>query len=102
MLGKISEKDQPLLLKTSIEYYTSAFETIKEFNVTELTWKIMFELGNSFFQRGNFSKAKEHMYYAKEIIFYFGNNIKNSHLRDAYFNKPERKEALQKIEKMGS
>ena len=102
MLGKISEKDQPLQLKTSIEYYTSAFETIKEFNVTELTWKIMFELGNSFFQRGNFSKAKEHMYYAKEIIFYFGNNIKNSRLRDAYFNKPERKEALQKIEKLGS
>ncbi len=102
MLGKISEKDQQSQLKTSIEYYISAFEAIKEFNVTELTWKIMFELGNSFFQRGNFGKAKEHLYYAKEIIFYFGDNIKNSRLRDAYFNKPERKDALQKIEKLGS
>ncbi|MHB8578416.1 MAG: protein kinase domain-containing protein [Ignavibacteriaceae bacterium] len=102
MLGKISEIGQNLQLKTSIEYYTSAFEAIKDFNVTELTWKIMFDLGNSFFQRGNFSKAKENFNYSKEIIFYFGNNIKNSRLRDAYFNKPERKEALQKIEKLGS
>ena len=102
ILGKFSQKNPTLQLKTPVEYYNSALKALEDFAVTELTWEIMFELGNYFFQRGNFGKAKENFNYAKEIIFYFGDNIKNSRLRDAYFNKPERKDALQKIEKLGS
>ncbi|MHB9011734.1 MAG: tetratricopeptide repeat protein, partial [Ignavibacteriaceae bacterium] len=102
ILGKFSQKNPTLQLKTPVEYYNSALKALEDFAVTELTGEIMFELGNYFFQRGNFGKAKENFNYAKEIIFYFGDNIKNSRLRDAYFNKQERKEALQKIEKLGS
>ncbi|HUX60975.1 MAG TPA: tetratricopeptide repeat protein, partial [Ignavibacteriaceae bacterium] len=101
MFGKISENDQNSDLKSSIEYYNAAFEAINELSVTELTWKILFELGNYFYQRGNYSKARENFKYSKEIIYYFGDNIKNHQLRDAFFNKPERKEALMKIDKLG-
>lgn len=101
MFGKISENDQRSNLKPSIEYYTSAFEAIKDLSVTELTWKILYELGNCFYQRGNYSKARENFKYSKEIIYYFGDNIKNCQLRDAFFNKPERKEVLMKIDRLG-
>ncbi|MHB1686713.1 MAG: protein kinase domain-containing protein [Ignavibacteriaceae bacterium] len=102
MLGKISEKDSLPQLKTPFEYYNSAFETIQDLSVTELTWKIMFALASAYFQRGNYRKAKEYANYSKALIFHFADDIKDFRLRDAYFNKPERSEALKKIEKMGS
>ncbi len=101
MLGKLSEMNPDLQIKTSVEYYNSALEILEDFSVTELTWKILYELGNYFYQRGNYSKARENFRYSKEIIYYFGDNINNHQLRDAFFNKPERKEALMKIDKLG-
>ncbi len=101
MLGKISSAKSNENLLSPIEYFLSAFDAIKEFVITELTWKILFELGCSYYQRGNYGKAKENLNYAKEIINYFADLIKNKNLREAYLNRPDRHSALKKIIEFG-
>ncbi len=101
MLGRICSIKSNENFLSPIEYFLSAFDAIKEFYITELTWKILFELGCAYYQRGNYGKAKENLIYSKEIINYFADLIKNKKLRETYLNRPDRQSTLKKIKEMG-
>ncbi len=80
-----------------LEYFEKAFEIIENESITELTWKILFEITNLYWERGNINKSKKPRIYAYELINLIGENISNSKIRSAYFNHPERKKALEKL-----
>ncbi len=101
MLGKIAMINPGTNLKPPIDYFISAFSVMEDFSLTELTWKILFEMGNYYYHRGNYSKAKEYLHYAKEIINYFAENITDSHLHEAYLKESERSRTLEIITKLG-
>jgi len=63
----------------------------------ELTWKVLYEMSKYYFGRGQKSKARNYAADSISLIEYFGQNIKDQSLKDAYFNKPERKNALEKL-----
>jgi len=101
MLGKIACINSNINLKPPIDYFISAFSVMEDFTLTELTWKILFEMGSYYYQRGNYGKAKENLHYAKEIINYFAENIKDAHLHEAYLKERERSGALEIMTKLG-
>ncbi|MEO8232442.1 MAG: protein kinase [Ignavibacteriota bacterium] len=97
LLGKIAYFKQSENLKSPIEYFETAYNLIENESITELTWKILFTIAETYWERGNFHKAKKPSYYAYELINVIGENISNNKIRAAYFNHPERKKALEKL-----
>ncbi len=97
LLGKIAYFTQSENLKSPIEYFETAYNLIEEESISELTWKILFTIAETYWERGNFHKAKKPSYYAYELINMIGENISNNKIRAAYFNHPERKKALEKL-----
>ena len=98
LLGKLSEADDSLKLNSQIEYFQSAYELIENLHITELTWKILFALSDSYNRRGNLIKAKNYVKYSKELLNFIANNIKDSRLKKSYLNEPERKQAIEELE----
>ncbi len=94
MLGKLSEINSSLGLKSSIDYYQSAYELINDSHVTELTWKILYSLSIFYSKRGNINKEKEFVKYTKSLLYFISENINNSRIRNIYLEEPKRKEAL--------
>lgn len=102
LLGKIAYFTQSENLKSPIEYFETAYNLIEDESISELTWKILFIIAETYWERGNFHKAKKPSYYAYELINMIGENISNSKIRAAYFNHPERKKALEKLILIGN
>ena len=101
LYGKIAQASQGLKEKPSIEYFESAYNLLEGQSIAELTWKVLYEITNIYWERGNFHKAKKTRIYAYELISMIGDNISNSKIRTAYFNHPDRKQALDKLILMG-
>lgn len=97
LLGKIAYFKQSENLKSPIEYFENAYNLIEDESISELTWKILFTIAETYWERGNFHKAKKPSYYAYELINMIGENISNRKIRAVYFNHPERKKALEKL-----
>jgi serine/threonine protein kinase/tetratricopeptide (TPR) repeat protein len=95
MLGKISERKSFVYLKNSLEYFESAYQKIKDSQVTELTWKLLFSLGMYYLKRGNRNKAQDNFYYSKSVIFNIADLITDKRLKESYLKKAERKSALE-------
>lgn len=95
LLGKLSLLYSSSELKTPIEYFEEAYKIMENIHVMELTWKILFEMAKYYYGRGQKSKARGYASDAVSLIEYFGQNIKDQSLKNAYFNKPERKTALE-------
>lgn len=118
-LSKISE--QNFLYKAKIKYLQSllaiqnnsfnlpspigsledAHNMIKDEHITELTWKVLYALGEYYFNRGNLKKASGYLLYSKEVMKFIADNIRDDNLRIKYLSKLERKSVLEKIETMG-
>lgn len=101
LLGKIAQQDQSMLDLPAIEYFEKAYSLLEGESIIELTWKVLFEIANTYFERGNFYKAKQPRIYAYELICLIGDNISNDKIRNAYYNHPLRKQALEKLTYMG-
>jgi serine/threonine protein kinase len=102
LFGKIAQQDQKLLEQPSIEYFEKAYSLLENVSITELTWKVLFEIACIYNDRGNFYKAKQPRIYAYELINSIGESISNNKIRNAYYNHPVRKQALEKLVQMGS
>jgi hypothetical protein len=68
-------------------------------SISELTWQILLALSENYVERGNFKKAKHYVVYTGELLQFISDNVNTSVLRKAYLMQPERKLALQKLEK---
>lgn len=102
LLGKIAFHTQYENLKSPIEYFEQAYSLLEEESIYELTWKILFTIAETYWERGNFHKAKKPRHYAYELINMIGENITDNKLRSTYFNHPERKKALEKLVLIGN
>ena len=102
LLGKIAYHTQYENLKSPIEYFEHAYSLLEDESIYELTWKILFTISETYWERGNFHKAKKPRHYAYELINMIGENITDNKLRSTYFNHPERKKALEKLVLIGN
>jgi len=102
LLGKIAYHTQNENLKSPIEYFERAYNLIEDESISELTWKVLFTIAETYWERGNFHKAKKPRHYAYELINMIGENITNSKIRSAYFNHPVRKKTLEKLVLIGN
>lgn len=102
LLGKIAKAKPEIENNPAIKNFEKAFEIIENESVTELTWKILFEITDLYWERGNINKSKKPRIYAYELINLIGENISNSKIRSAYFNHPIRKIALDKLKLIGN
>src|SRR4030066_260555 len=57
-LGIISKNFTSDSLLPSLVYFEKAYELIKDENISELTWKVLYEISELYIERGNLNKAK--------------------------------------------
>ncbi|MCZ7614672.1 MAG: hypothetical protein M5T52_14335 [Ignavibacteriaceae bacterium] len=81
-------------------YFEKAYELIKEDNITELTWQVLYEMADLNIDRGNLNKAKYFINYARELIYYIAGRIDSPILRAAYLRQNERLNTLRKLESL--
>ncbi len=98
LMGKIAKRGKVENLGTSLEYFNQSYEILENENITELTWKVLFELGNYFLERGNIGKTKEYFLYVKEVINHISGSIKYPNIKKIYFSKPERIKTINMLE----
>jgi tetratricopeptide (TPR) repeat protein len=97
-LGIISKNIESDQLLSPLEYFEKAHDLIKDENITELTWKILYQISEIYVERGNYSKAKRYVVYAREIIYFIAEKLESPQLRAAYLKNSERLESLKKLE----
>jgi len=97
-LGIISKNSNSEKLSSPLTYFEKAYELVREENITELTWKILFEISDLYIERGNLSKAKYFVTYTRELIYYIAEKIESPQLRAAYLRSRERLITLKKLE----
>ncbi len=99
LAGKVDAQFQDENAKQFMEYYETAYNLISEISITELTWKILFDLYLVYLERGNVSRIDEFKNYTKQTIFYIADQFKSVKLKKIYLQKPERKKVLDIIER---
>ncbi|MEJ2495262.1 MAG: tetratricopeptide repeat protein, partial [Ignavibacteriaceae bacterium] len=98
LMGKVIEAEKNQAYKPFLSYYEDAFNQISSISITELTWKILYELSRIYKERGNISRSSEYGKYAKQTLLYIVEQIKSSRLKKLYLENPERKTVLNKLE----
>lgn len=86
--------------ETYQEYLFKSYELIKDQSITELTWKILYTLGESYYERGLYKKSLQYLKQSKLLINFIAKNIDDEFLRICYLGQQERKIILEKIEKL--
>lgn len=97
-LGIISKNFTSGKLLPPMVYFEKAFELIKDDNITELTWKVLYEISELYVERGNLNKAKHFITYTRELIYFIAERIHSPRLRAAYLRQNDRLSTLQKLE----
>ncbi|MDZ7625134.1 MAG: hypothetical protein U5J96_11920 [Ignavibacteriaceae bacterium] len=95
MISKNYESDK---LLSPLVHFEKAYDLIKDESVTELTWKVMYEISQLYVERGNYTKAKRFVVYARELIYFIAEKLESPQLRAAYLKNTERLETLKKLE----
>jgi serine/threonine protein kinase/tetratricopeptide (TPR) repeat protein len=81
----------------SIDYLLEAFNYINESGITELSWKVLYQLAEIYFERGNYSKSEEFNTFAISVLDYIFNSIKNKNIRTVITESSERKEIYKRL-----
>jgi len=97
-LGIISKNFTSDSLLPSLVYFEKAYELIKDENISELTWKVLYEISELYIERGNLNKAKHFVTYTRELIYLIAERIESPRLRAAYLRQDERLNTLKKLE----
>ncbi|HEY6627211.1 MAG TPA: tetratricopeptide repeat protein, partial [Ignavibacteriaceae bacterium] len=97
-LGIISKNYESDKLLSPLVYFEKAYDLIKDESVTELTWKVTYEISQLYVERGNYTKAKRFVVYARELIYFIAEKLESPQLRAAYLKNSERFETLKKLE----
>lgn len=96
-LGKIASRVSDSRLLPPIEHFEKAFSLIENEAISELTWKVLAAISDSYLERGFLNKAKKPLIYAAELLNYIAENIKNPAMRTKYLSNPERQKVFQSI-----
>jgi tetratricopeptide (TPR) repeat protein len=101
LLGKIALVIKDEKLKSPIDYFEYAYSLIENQSINELTWKVLYILADTFWERGNFHKAKKPRLYAIELLEMISEHIPNNKIRTAYKERKDRKQVIEKLKLMG-
>ncbi|HVO73329.1 MAG TPA: hypothetical protein VMT35_04855, partial [Ignavibacteriaceae bacterium] len=82
-------------LNYSLKHFESAYQKIKDTQVTELTWKVLYSMGLCYLKRGNRNKTRDYFYYSKSLIFRIADSITEKKLKEVYLKNTERASALE-------
>ncbi len=102
LMGKVAQLTRNDNLKSPIDYFESSYKIIEDLSITELTWKVLFTMAETFSERGNFHKAKKPRMYATELLNMIVDNITNNKIRNAYIERTDRKKAFEKLKNMSN
>jgi hypothetical protein len=80
-----------------IDYLLEAFKYINESSITELSWKVLFQLAEIYYERGNYSKSEEFNSFAISVLNYIFNNIKNEKIKFILMESSEIKDVYKKL-----
>ena len=97
LLGELALKGPDLKLNSAIEYFEKVYDFIEDFTITELTWKVLYEISDYYFNRGNKLKAKEYAQYTKATIEHIAEKITDSKMLQNYLSEKQRQKALKSI-----
>ncbi len=97
LMGKVMRLDKKKGSQPFINFYKIAYNLVSEISITELTWKILFELYGVYEERGNLSRASEFENYTKQTFLYIIDQLKTKRLKEIYMEKPERRNVLKKL-----
>ncbi len=100
LLGLLSASANEPELKPSIDYYLNAYDIIKDLDITELTWKVLFVLAVIYAERGNLSRAADYLVYVKSVLDYIDEKITDERLKMVYFDQPDRQYALETLKRI--
>ena len=97
-LGIISKNTTSDKLLPPLVYFEKAYDIIKDKYISELTWKVLYEISELYVDRGNLTKAKYFVTYTRELIYFISEKIESPQLRAAYLRQSERMNTLKKLE----
>ncbi len=97
-LGVISKNITLEKILPPMVYFEKSYELIKDDSITELTWKVLYEISELYIERGNLNKAKHFVTYTRELIYFIAERIQSPRLRAAYLRQEERLNTLKKLE----
>lgn len=97
-LGIVSKHFESNKMLSPLDYFEKAYELIKDENITDLTWKVIYEISDLYIERGNYAKAKRYVIYTRELIYFISDKLESPQLRAAYLKNSERLETLKKLE----
>ncbi len=92
--GIIALKHKDKRLSPPLVHFERAYAIIENESITELTWRVLVAISESYIERGFINKAKKPLMYAAELLNYIADNIKKSDLRSKYLNDKERKKVF--------
>ena len=96
-LGKIALRITDKRLSPPIEHFERAFSLIENQTITELTWRVLAAISDSYIERGFLNKAKKPLIYASELLNYIADKIKKSDFRTKYLDDKERKKVFNNL-----
>lgn len=82
---------------TAFDYLLEAADFVQSSSVFEVTWKIFYNLGDLYEERGIKGKAEEYFLYAKSVLEYIIENTSDKNLKYALLNNPERYNAYNRL-----
>ena len=97
LLGRLAKKESGLKLNSAIEYFENVYQFIEDFTITELTWKVLWEMSEYYYERGNKLKGKEYAQYTKASIEHIAEKIVNKKMLQNYLAETQRQKALKSI-----
>lgn len=97
LIGKTASMNSALYPEGAIFYFNEVYNLLSDLNVNETACKIIFEISNYYFERGNVIKAKEYASYGRSLINLMADQFKDERLKDIYLNSPYRKCAWEKF-----
>ncbi|MFN3873699.1 MAG: hypothetical protein ACK4R9_11935, partial [Ignavibacterium sp.] len=87
-------------MKSSLEYFESAYSKLENETISESTWKVLVAITEMYIERGNYHRAKKPRLYALELINLMADSITNPRIRFKFLEKKERKNSLEILKKL--
>lgn len=100
--GKLALIVRDERLSPPLEHFEKALSLIENESITELTWRVLAAISESYIERGYVNKAKKPLFYAAELLNYIADNIKKSEIRTRYLDDSERKKVFEHLKLFNS
>ncbi|NWG27878.1 MAG: protein kinase [Ignavibacteriaceae bacterium] len=97
-LGIISKSYASDKLLAPLVHFERAYDLIKDKNILEITWKILYAISEIYIEKGNYNKAKQYVIYVRELIYFISEKLELPQFRAAYLRSSQRIETLKKLE----